>query len=141
MFTLHAQLEADCYYLGDFPLCALLLSKDANYPWFIMVPRVPNITEIFQLNRVERNKLLEESCVLSQLLQRVFDADKLNVAALGNVVPQLHLHHIVRFRGDPAWPAPVWGAVPAISYSAASHDAICQRLVEPLAVENFSWRA
>lgn len=141
MFTLDSRLDQDSYYLGNFSLCALLLSRDANYPWFILVPRVPGTTEIYQLNRVERNKLLEESCVLSQLLQRVFGADKLNVAALGNVVPQLHIHHVVRFRSDPAWPAPIWGAVPAAAYSAASRKAICDRLVEPLAAENFSWRA
>jgi diadenosine tetraphosphate (Ap4A) HIT family hydrolase len=116
MFQLHPVLAADTRYLGDFPLAALLLARDANYPWFILVPRQADIQEIYQLDDCQRNQLLQESCVLSEILQRVFKADKLNVAALGNMVPQLHVHHIVRYRNDPAWPAPIWGAVAAREY-------------------------
>ncbi len=116
MFELHPVLAADTCYLGDFPLSALLMSGDANYPWFILVPRQADIQEIYQLDDGQRSQLLQESCVLAEILQRVFKADKLNVAALGNMVPQLHLHHIVRYRNDPAWPAPIWGVVPAREY-------------------------
>ena len=140
MFELHARLAADSYYLGDFSLCALLLAKDANYPWFILVPRVADISEIYQLERAERSALLEESCVLSQLLQQVFAADKLNIAALGNVVPQLHLHHVVRFRDDVAWPAPIWGAAPAVEYQPAALDALRERLRKPLSGSALQWR-
>lgn len=116
MFQLHAQLAADSIYVGDFPLCALRLINDVQYPWFVLVPRRSDITEIFELDEVDRAQLLKESCLLSQAIRDVFKADKLNVAALGNMVSQLHLHHIARYKGDPAWPAPVWGKLPAVPY-------------------------
>lgn len=115
MFELHPQLENDCIVLGQFPLSLLLLHRDANYPWFILVPRRQGVREIFQLEDDDQVQLVRESSQLSEVLMDVFSGDKLNVAALGNVVPQLHIHHIVRFRTDPAWPRPVWGTVePAI---------------------------
>lgn len=117
MFDLHPQLENDCIILGQFPLSLLLLHRDANYPWFILVPRRPGVREIFQLDESDQVQLLRESSQLSEVLMDIFSGDKLNVAALGNMVPQLHLHHIVRFRSDPAWPAPVWGAVEPCVYS------------------------
>ena len=116
-FALHPRLAEDTYYLGDFPLCALLLSKDANYPWYILVPRHNGINEAFQLNALEQQQLQSESLQLSQVLNDAFQADKMNIAALGNMVPQLHLHHIVRYKNDIAWPNPVWGFTDAISYS------------------------
>jgi len=100
-FSLHPTLAADTNAIADLPLCKLLLSNDASYPWTILVPRRANISEIFQL--------LAESSAISECLQSVFQPDKLNIAALGNIVPQLHLHHIARFQKDKAWPAPVWG--------------------------------
>ncbi|MCK9563859.1 MAG: HIT domain-containing protein [Bacteroidales bacterium] len=117
MFELHPQLALDCIVLGDFPLCRLLLSRDGNYPWFILVPRRPRLREIYQLSAADRGLLLEESCQLSELIMEVFQGDKLNVAALGNMVPQLHVHHIVRQVGDAAWPGPVWGVLPPRPYS------------------------
>lgn len=117
-FQLHTQLAQDTYYLGDFPLCALLLSKDANYPWFILVPRQNNIREAFELTATDYTQLQQESLQLSQALQQGFSADKMNIAALGNMVPQLHLHHIVRYTSDVAWPNPVWGFAEAKAYSA-----------------------
>lgn len=122
MFTLHPQLAQDCYYLADLELSALLLARDANYPWCILVPREQGVEEIYQLKEVGRVAMLAESCALSRCLQKEFNADKLNVAALGNVVPQLHIHHIVRYKNDPAWPAPVWGKLPAIEYDEALLD-------------------
>lgn len=117
MFEVAPQLMQDSWLLGDFPLSRLLLCKDSQYPWFILVPRREGITEIFQLNQEDQQQLLWESCYLSRKLSQGFNADKMNVAALGNQVPQLHLHHIVRYRNDPAWPGPVWGKLPMQPYT------------------------
>jgi diadenosine tetraphosphate (Ap4A) HIT family hydrolase len=125
---IHAQLVADCKVQGRFPLCHLLLMNDCNYPWFILVPDRENIREIYQLDATERKQLLDESCLLSEFLMNEFSGDKLNVAALGNQVPQLHLHHVVRYASDPAWPAPVWGKHPALPYSADALNEIKSKL-------------
>jgi diadenosine tetraphosphate (Ap4A) HIT family hydrolase len=117
MFRLHPQLAKDCFVIGQFPLCQLLLMNDQNYPWFILVPQREDISEIYQLTAADQMMLWRESTDLAEVLARHFAADKMNVAALGNVVPQLHLHQIVRYRHDPAWPAPVWGKLPAVPYS------------------------
>lgn len=114
MFKLDEQLASDCVVLGDFKLCTLLLMNDAQYPWFILVPRREDMTEIFQLSAADRTQLMEESCLLAEMLKDAFAADKMNIAALGNVVSQLHIHHVVRYRGDAAWPAPVWGKLPVV---------------------------
>lgn len=132
MFELHPQLARDCLVLGKFPLCQLLLMKDANYPWFILVPERPRIAEIHQLEETDRSQLMRESCALSVAAVRGFCADKMNVAALGNVVPQLHLHHIVRYRTDPAWPAPVWGRLPAKPYTDGQLDRVIDILRDVL---------
>ncbi|WP_341502367.1 HIT domain-containing protein [Gallaecimonas sp. GXIMD4217] len=113
MFKLHAQLAADCILVGDLPLCRLLMMNDANYPWFILVPRRDGIREIYQLSEPDQQQFLKESSALSKALMVAFDGQKLNVAALGNMVPQLHVHHVVRHSHDPAWPKPIWGMVPA----------------------------
>jgi diadenosine tetraphosphate (Ap4A) HIT family hydrolase len=115
-FELHPQLAADTFVLGDFALCRLLLMNDAHYPWFILVPRRPGAREIHELAEEDQYQLLRESTLLGRALMEAFRGDKLNVAALGNVVPQLHVHHIVRHTGDPAWPSPVWGRHPARPY-------------------------
>ncbi len=124
MTDLHPQLAADCIELGRFPLCHLLLMNDSQYPWFILVPDRDDIREIYQLDDADRAQLLRESCLLGEFLMRHFAGDKLNLAALGNQVPQLHLHHIVRYRSDPAWPGPVWGKLPPVAYTAAEIDEI-----------------
>jgi len=111
LFALDERLKKDCYVLGAFPLSLLLMSRDANYPWFILVPQRHAIKELYQLDCADYQQLMAESRHLSEVAMRVFAGDKLNVAALGNMVPQLHVHHIVRYTGDPAWPNPVWGAV------------------------------
>jgi len=115
---LHPQLEKDCIVLGQLDLCAVLLMPDANYPWLILVPQRENISEIYQLSDAEQQQLMRESSKVSRLLSELFQADKINVAALGNMVPQLHVHHVARFRTDAAWPAPIWGAVSAKEYDA-----------------------
>lgn len=119
-FELHPQLAADTVLVGDLPLCRLLLMNDRQYPWTILVPRRAGLREIYELHESDQLRFWRESAQLSQTLMRVFSGDKLNVAALGNMVPQLHVHHIVRFKDDPAWPAPVWGKHPAQPYDSAT---------------------
>ncbi len=102
--------------LGRFELSHLLLMQDANYPWFILVPDRDGVSEIYQLSEEDQMQLMKESTLLSRVLKEQFGADKLNIAALGNIVPQLHVPHVVRYRNDPAWPAPVWGRLRARPY-------------------------
>lgn len=128
MFVLDPRLVQDTVVVGDFPLCRLLLSNDSNYPWFILVPRREGISEVFQLDTADQLQLWHETSTLAQLLKDSFNADKLNVAALGNVVSQLHMHVIVRFREDAAWPAPVWGKHPARPYTPEQLLAVRDRL-------------
>jgi diadenosine tetraphosphate (Ap4A) HIT family hydrolase len=116
MFELHPRLEADTVEVTRLALCRVLLLKDANYPWLVLVPARPEIREIHELSPKDRAILIEEMANASQHLQNLFKADKINVAALGNVVPQLHIHIIARFTTDAAWPKPVWGVVPAKEY-------------------------
>ncbi|MAD04279.1 MULTISPECIES: HIT domain-containing protein [unclassified Pseudoalteromonas] len=116
-FSLAPELQRDCIELADWPLCKVLLMNDSQYPWFILVPRVAGVKEIIDLSEELQITLLQESGKLSKLLQQVFNPDKLNVAALGNMVPQLHVHHIARFTADAAWPTPVWGKLPAVPYT------------------------
>jgi len=128
MFHLHPRLNQDCIIVGRFDLSLLLLMNDENYPWFILVPQRDQISEIFQLSDKEQLQLNEESIHLSKVLSRVFEANKMNIAALGNVVPQLHIHHVVRYELDAAWPAPVWGCVPAKPYSKDSLDCVLSKI-------------
>ena len=135
MFVLDQRLLQDTLPVGDFPLCRLLLSNDSQYPWFILVPRKADISEVFQLSDDEQLQLWKETTSLSRTLQQVFEADKMNVAALGNVVSQLHMHVIVRRRGDIAWPAPVWGKHPAVAYTAEEALDVIGRLKAALAAD------
>jgi diadenosine tetraphosphate (Ap4A) HIT family hydrolase len=116
-FHLHPQLQKDCISIGKLALCRLLLMNDSQFPWLILVPEIAGITEIYQLNKQQQMLLLEESSFLAERLSELYRPDKLNIAAIGNLVPQLHVHHIVRYRTDKAWPAPVWGKFPAVAYS------------------------
>ncbi|CAI8716570.1 HIT domain-containing protein [Pseudomonas marginalis] len=117
VFALDQRLQQDTLVIGDFPLCRLLLSDDSNYPWFILVPRINGISEVFQLDVADQQILWKETTLLAQLLNEGLGADKMNIGALGNVVSQLHVHVIVRKRDDAAWPAPVWGKHPARPYT------------------------
>ena len=118
MFELHPRLQADTQILGDLPLCRVLLAKDSQYPWLILVPRVAGLREIHHLPPEQQHQLMRESCAVATLMEHALNPDKINVAALGNLVPQLHLHHVARFSTDAAWPGPIWGAHPAIPYQA-----------------------
>ncbi len=116
-FQLHPRLEQDCIAVGRFGLSRLLLMNDSQYPWYLLVPEREDVSEIYQLSQVDQLQLQQESCLLSKKLALIYRADKMNIAAIGNMVPQLHVHHIVRYRTDKAWPAPVWGKFDAIPYS------------------------
>lgn len=116
-FQLHPRIEQDSIALGRFELCQLRLQNEQQYPWLILVPERAAITEIYQLAPPDQQQLLIESSYLAEQLVRCFKADKLNIAAIGNIVPQLHVHHIVRYTTDKAWPAPVWGKFPTQDYS------------------------
>jgi len=129
---LHPRLAEDCIVLGRFPLSLVLLMNDANYPWFILVPDRKNVCEIYQLSTEDQICLQHESSYLAAQLATMYSADKMNVAALGNVVPQLHLHHIVRYKHDPVWPAPVWGKLPAIPYTSDAVENIRDKLAQTL---------
>lgn len=128
MFELDPRLQQDTLPVGDFPLCRLLLMNDAQYPWFVLVPRREEIVEVFQLDVEDQRTFWQETTELAEILKDTFGADKMNVAALGNVVSQLHMHVIVRRHGDPAWPAPIWGKHPAQPYTAEQVAAIREKL-------------
>ena len=127
-FELHPRLRQDCLEIGNFPLCRLLVMNERRYPWFILVPQRSAVSEIFQLSAGDQQQLLRESSFLARTLAGEFVADKLNIAAIGNLVPQLHVHHIVRYRGDAAWPAPVWGRFEPENYQANELNQLKQRL-------------
>jgi len=133
-FTLHSQLAKDCFELADFPLCKLLLCNDSAYPWFILVPKVNDITDIYQLDWQQQQQLLNESSLLSELAMQVFVGDKMNVAALGNIVEQLHIHHVVRYKNDVSWPKPIWGQQPLIPYTKIELAALKDKVLPKLAV-------
>lgn len=141
MFTLHSQLAKDCVPLGDFRLCRALLMNDAQYPWLILVPRREDVSELFQLSRIDQQSLLEEVNSVAAALAGHFSADKMNIAALGNVVPQLHLHIIARFREDSAWPRPVWGVQPVQPYAEAALRERLQELEALLVPIGLQWAA
>jgi diadenosine tetraphosphate (Ap4A) HIT family hydrolase len=134
-WTLHAQLEADTAAVGDLRLSRLLLANDANYPWLLLVPRREGASEIIDLSEADQIELAVEIARVSRALKAVTACDKLNVAALGNVVPQLHVHVIARRRNDPAWPKPVWGAVPARDYDPAERERLVTALRGELSLE------
>ena len=116
-YHLHPQLAADSHPVAAFALCELRLMDDANYPWLVLVPRLAGASEIIDLSPAQRAALSTEIDRAGRLLRDVFRPHKLNVAALGNLVPQLHVHVIARFQDDPAWPAPVWGRIAARPYT------------------------
>ena len=117
LFQLHPRLKQDCIIIGRFDLCQLLMMNDSQYPWFILVPEKADITEIYQLSKVDQHTLTQESSYLAENLATLYKADKMNIAAIGNLVPQLHLHHVVRYQTDKAWPVPIWGKFAAVPYT------------------------
>lgn len=128
MFILDPRLQQDTIELGDFSLCKVLLMNDARYPWVILVPKITGVTEIFQLTYAQQIELMLESNFVAQALKELVGADKMNVASLGNVVSQLHVHHVARFLDDETWPAPVWGKGKAVPYNKQEIEAVSQQL-------------
>ncbi len=134
-FQLHPQLKKDSIKIGCFSLSQLLLINDSQYPWFVLVPKRINLTEIYQLSEQEQILLQQESSFLASTLASCFKADKMNIAAIGNLVPQLHIHHIVRYKNDISWPAPVWGEYDAVPYTEQQAKKIQIQVTDALAIK------
>ena len=131
-WTLDPLLERDTTAIGDLPLCRALLINDANYPWVLLVPRRHAAVEIIDLEYVEQAQLMTEIGHASRTLKAMTGCDKINVAALGNVVSQLHVHIIARSRGDAAWPRPVWNVAPPKDYDPRDRDKLVATLRQKL---------
>jgi diadenosine tetraphosphate (Ap4A) HIT family hydrolase len=129
-FVLHPRLEADTVFVADWPLSRVLLLNDARYSWLVLVPRRTGAVELFDLSKADRSVLMEETARAGQLLKTIGDVAKINVGALGNLVPQLHVHVVARNPGDPAWPGPVWGHSAAVPYEPSARDAMIAQIVK-----------
>ncbi|HSW61897.1 MAG TPA: HIT family protein [Dissulfurispiraceae bacterium] len=127
-FTLHEQFKAGTYTITRLALCRVLLLNDSSVPWLILVPEVSGISEIHELSIFDRTVLMEEINRASLALQELYAPDKLNIGALGNIVPQLHIHIIGRYKSDHAWPGPIWGTEPGKPYETDDVVAVCARL-------------
>ncbi|TXZ08665.1 HIT domain-containing protein [Vibrio mimicus] len=132
-FELHPQLKKDTDVIGHFPLCVALLHKDSAVPWIILVPKKPNLRELHHLPMNEQQQFLVESQIVCQTLESLFSPDKLNLGALGNMVPQLHIHHIARFTHDMAWPGPVWGRTQGVFRSEQEQKQLLSSIQDHLA--------
>jgi len=132
-FTLHSTLARDTVEVARLPLCRVLLMNDRRFPWLILVPERDSVREIHQLSPADRAALIEEIALGSGVMERLFHPNKLNVGALGNIVPQLHVHIVARTAGDPAWPGPVWGSGAAVPYAEDEIAEIRARLAAELA--------
>lgn len=137
MFTLHPQLTADTFFIHDLPLCRLLLMNDKRFPWLILVPRHDSIREIFELGLTEQQQLTREISEVAERLKRHTSAHKINIAALGNQVPQLHIHIIARAASDDAWPKPVWSApTPPLPYAPEKAQSLVVELQRVFHISN-----
>lgn len=121
-WSLHPQLMQDTVNIGDLPLSRVAMIKDANYPWLLLVPRRPNVSDLIDLSEVEQAQLTTEINRVAVALKAITKPDKLNIAALGNVVPQLHVHIVARRKTDAAWPRPVWGVAPPLEHDPQELD-------------------
>jgi diadenosine tetraphosphate (Ap4A) HIT family hydrolase len=130
-WSLHPQLHADTVLVCDLALSRVLAMNDANFPWLILVPRRAGVSEIFDLG-AEQATLFNEVSLLSRVLKDVTQCDKLNMAAIGNVVPQLHVHIVARRKDDALWPKPVWGAAPPRAYDPAALERFATAIRERL---------
>ena len=134
-WSLHSRLKEDTIDIGDLPLCRVLVIKDAHYPWMLLVPRRADAVEVIDLDEVEQAQLMTETSRVARALKEITKCDKLNIAALGNLVPQLHVHVIARSKTDPAWPHPVWGRLQPKSYDARTLDQFTKLLARALNIE------
>lgn len=132
-FILHPQLSADTIPLGNLPLCRVLLMNNAQFPWLILVPRREGLRELFELTLKDYNTAMEEVRKTAQTFSQLMLADKMNIAALGNIVPQLHIHIIARFKTDAAWPHPVWNSsIKPEPYASTAHTEFCAKIRQKL---------
>jgi diadenosine tetraphosphate (Ap4A) HIT family hydrolase len=131
-FQLHPRLQQDCFSVGQFTLSRILMMNDNQYPWFILVPQRKGIKEIYELSQSDRQLLMDESCLLAKTMVELYRPDKLNIAAIGNLVPQLHVHHVARYQTDIAWPGPIWGKFPVSTYAGQTAELQIARLRERL---------
>lgn len=131
-WSLHPQLAQDTVPVGDLPLARVLLAKDANYPWLILVPRLPGLVELIDLEGNAQVQLLGEITAAARTLKVITQCDKLNIAALGNQVSQLHVHVIARRHSDAAWPKPVWGVKQPSVYSDTQQACLLRSLRQSL---------
>ena len=131
-FVLDQRLINDTYFVTNLSLCSVLLMNDSRYPWIIAVPRKNKIREIYELKSSEQLLLLREINLLAEIINSKFNADKINIGAIGNIVPQLHIHIVGRKENDPAWPAPVWGFSPALPCEKKNADRIIRNLINEL---------
>jgi len=137
-WSLHPQLAQDTVPIGDLVLARVLLANDANFPWLILVPRRPGLIELIELEENAQVQLLSEVAAAARALKSITECDKLNIAALGNQVAQLHVHVIARRHSDAAWPKPVWGAAPPTAYSPTIRDGLTGALRRALLIEPVS---
>ena len=131
-FVLDQRLINDTYFVTNLSLCSVLLMNDSRYPWIIAVPRKNEIREIYELKSSEQLLLLREINLLAEIINGKFNADKINIGSIGNIVPQLHIHIVGRKENDPAWPAPVWGFSPALAYEEKNAAKIIINLINEL---------
>ena len=131
-FVLDQKLEADTLAVADIGLCRVRLMNDKRFPWLILVPMRADVREIHELSPLDQTMLTFEVTQTSKLLQRVTGAHKMNVAALGNQVPQLHVHVIARFESDAAWPSPIWGSGKPLTYSAQEAQSFIDQIISQL---------
>ena len=127
-FQLHERLAADTWTVKDLPLCRVLLMDDSRYPWVILVPRREGLRDFHEVAKADKAAFQGEIDLVSDVLKEVSGAFKLNVAAIGNMVPQLHVHVIARFEGDAVWPKPVWGLGEAVPYAPQEAEALIEKL-------------
>jgi diadenosine tetraphosphate (Ap4A) HIT family hydrolase len=130
MFTVDERLQKDTVGVASLSLCRVLLMNDSSFPWLVLVPAREGMREIYELGIRDRSVLIEEVAAASEIIRDLFAPDKINIGALGNLVPQLHIHIIGRLRTDPAWPGPVWGAGTARPYSEEELNAVAGRIKE-----------
>lgn len=134
MFKLHPTLERDTVEIANLELCRVLLMRDETYPWLILVPMREGLRDLDELCEADRILAMAEIDCVSKVMKAIFEPDKMNVGALGNIVEQLHIHVIARFKTDPAWPAPVWGATEAKDYEDAPREALTNLLRQVLGI-------
>ncbi|WP_375459085.1 HIT domain-containing protein [uncultured Enterovirga sp.] len=126
-FSLDPRLAADTLPVGDLALCSILLMDDARFPWLVLVPRRPGLAEITDLSNADAELMMRELRIATRVMLALAKPDKVNIGALGNLVPQLHVHVVGRFLSDPAWPGPVWGRGTRQSYPAHAAAALADR--------------